>query len=148
MMDDLGGSSRVFFDPNSLSKDGLISLNTYSFSKDGEYFAYGLSNAGSDWVTIQVNSSYCYWVVLLFCSLLGFYFWTQVRNVSTGEDLEDKLERVKFTRIKWTVDGKGFFYGVCNLQFMSNKLYKSIDHRSLYSATQTRRAVMMARKQM
>ncbi|KAM7536755.1 hypothetical protein Aperf_G00000081049 [Anoplocephala perfoliata] len=87
MMDDLGGSSRVFFDPNSLSKDGLISLNTYSFSKDGEYFAYGLSNAGSDWVKIQV------------------------KKVSTGEVLEDKLERVKFTSIRWTVDGKGFFYG-------------------------------------
>ncbi|VDL44498.1 unnamed protein product [Hymenolepis diminuta] len=86
-MDDLNGSSRVFFDPNTLSKDGLISLNTYGFSKDGEYFAYGLSSAGSDWVTIRV------------------------RKVSTGEDLEDKLERVKFTSIKWTIDGKGFFYG-------------------------------------
>ncbi|KAM3172623.1 hypothetical protein ACTXT7_014153 [Hymenolepis weldensis] len=94
-MDDLNGSSRVFFDPNTLSENGLISLNTYGFSKDGEYFAYGLSNAGSDWVTIRV------------------------RKISTGEDLEDKLERVKFTSINWTVDGKGFFYG-CYPDFLTN----------------------------
>ncbi|VDO00362.1 unnamed protein product [Rodentolepis nana] len=88
MTDDLSKRGHVFFDPNTLSEDGLISLNTFGFSKDGEYFAYGLSNAGSDWVTIYV------------------------KKVATGEDLEDKLEKVKFTDdIKWTVDGKGFFYG-------------------------------------
>lgn len=54
-MDNLKGTPLVFFDPNALSKDGLISLNAYGFSKDGEYFAYGLSNAGSDWVTIRVS---------------------------------------------------------------------------------------------
>ncbi|KAL5965413.1 Prolyl endopeptidase [Taenia solium] len=87
VMDDLKGRPVVFFDPNALSKDGLVSLNSYGFSKDGEYFAYGLSNAGSDWVTICV------------------------RKVATGEDLEDKIERVKFPHIRWTIDNKGFFYG-------------------------------------
>ncbi|VDM32085.1 unnamed protein product [Hydatigera taeniaeformis] len=85
--DDLKVNPSVFFDPNALSEDGLVSLNTYAFSKDGEYFAYGLSNAGSDWVTIRV------------------------RKVATGEDLEDKVERAKFPHIRWTVDNKGFFYG-------------------------------------
>ncbi|VDN98342.1 unnamed protein product [Rodentolepis nana] len=95
MTDDLSKRGQVFFDPNTLSEDGLISLNTFGFSKDGEYFAYGLSNAGSDWVTIYV------------------------KKVVTGEDLVDKLEKVKFTSIKWTVDGKGFFYG-CYLNASTN----------------------------
>ncbi|EUB60801.1 Prolyl endopeptidase [Echinococcus granulosus] len=87
VMDNLKGRPLVFFDPNAFSEDGLVSLNAYGFSKDGEYFAYGLSNAGSDWVTIRV------------------------RKVATGEDLEDKIERVKFPHINWTIDNKGFFYG-------------------------------------
>lgn len=54
-MDNLHGPARVFFDPNVISSDGLVSLNTFGFSKDGEYFAYGLSKAGSDWVTVKVR---------------------------------------------------------------------------------------------
>ncbi|VDL92114.1 unnamed protein product [Schistocephalus solidus] len=86
VMDQLGGPARVFFDPNTLDAEGLTALTTYEFSEDGELFAYGLSHAGSDWVVIKV------------------------KNVATGEDLSDKLERVKFSGISWTHDNKGFFY--------------------------------------
>jgi protease II len=40
--------------------------------------------------------------------------WTKIkiRNVETGEDLPETLERTKFTRATWTLDSKGFFYAV------------------------------------
>jgi prolyl oligopeptidase PreP (S9A serine peptidase family) len=54
MQDGLDAEAQVLLDPNTLSKDGTVALSTYSISKDGKYFAYGLSESGSDWVTIRV----------------------------------------------------------------------------------------------
>ena len=56
MQDDLDKEAEVLLDPNTLSKDGTVALSTYSISKDGKYFAYGLSESGSDWITIRVMS--------------------------------------------------------------------------------------------
>lgn len=58
----------------------------YAFSEDGEYLAYGTSASGSDWVEI--------------------YFL----RVEDALLLEDRLERVKFSCMSWTHDGKGLFY--------------------------------------
>jgi prolyl oligopeptidase len=77
----------IFFDPNALSEDGTVSLNTYGFSKSGAYFAYGLSASGSDWVSIRV-----------------------MRTADKKEVEEKPLEWAKFTRIAWTHDDEGFFY--------------------------------------
>ena len=50
----LTAEASVFLDPNLLSEDGTTCLYGSSFSDDGLFFTYGLSKAGSDWITIQV----------------------------------------------------------------------------------------------
>uniref|UniRef100_A0ACD5TCE2 Uncharacterized protein n=1 Tax=Avena sativa TaxID=4498 RepID=A0ACD5TCE2_AVESA len=87
VQDDLDGEAEVLLDPNTLSKDGTVSLSTYSISEDGKYFAYGLSESGSDWITIRVM------------------------HIADRQPTSDKLSWVKFSSISWTHDGKGFFYG-------------------------------------
>ena len=42
-------------DLNAERVDGTLSLRTYQFSEDGSLFAYGISDGGSDWVTIKVK---------------------------------------------------------------------------------------------
>ncbi len=85
IQDSLKGEARVFLDPNKLSADGTTSLGTYSVSKDGKYFAYAISKAGSDWNEIYVMET------------------------ATGKQLTDKLEWVKFSGISWRENG--FYYG-------------------------------------
>ena len=76
----------MLLDPNTLSEDGTVSLNTYSLSKDGKLLAYAASQSGSDWLT-----------------------W-HVREVATGDDLEDVLEWGKYSSATWLPDGSGFMY--------------------------------------
>ncbi|MGE5610714.1 MAG: S9 family peptidase, partial [Bacillota bacterium] len=82
----LDGEPRVLLDPNTLSKDGTVALQSLAVSEDGKYLAYALSAAGSDWQE-----------------------W-HVRDVSTGTDLPDHLKWTKWTGASWTHDHKGFFY--------------------------------------
>ncbi len=80
----LDGTPEVFLDPNTLSKDGTVALNTVTFSKDDRYAAYSVSRSGSDWVDIYVM------------------------EVATRKQLADKIEWVKFSGASWG-DG-GFYY--------------------------------------
>ena len=80
----LEGEQSVLIDPNTLSSDGTASLNGLGFSKDAQYLAYGVSRAGSDWVTIYVM------------------------NLETGNRLPDSINWVKFSGINW--QGDGFYY--------------------------------------
>ncbi|XP_060947593.1 prolyl endopeptidase [Limanda limanda] len=86
LQESLEAEPTVFLDPNTFSDDGTVALRGYAFSEDGEYLAYGTSASGSDWVEIQ---------------FLG---------VEGAKPLEDRLERVKFSCMSWTHDGKGLFY--------------------------------------
>ncbi len=84
--DSLDSPGRALLDPNKLSKDGTVALSGSALTADGKLIAYGLSEAGSDWQR-----------------------W-KVRDVGTGEDLNDEIRWVKFSGASWTKDGKGFFY--------------------------------------
>ena len=86
MQASLDGEPEVLIDPNKFSEDGTVSLRDRSFSEDGSMLAYSISRSGSDWRE---------------------YF---VRDMKTGEDLDDHLVWVKFTRASWTHDNVGFFY--------------------------------------
>lgn len=76
----------VLLDPNTLSGDGTIALLSQSYTDDGRYLAYSLSQSGSDWQTIHV------------------------REVETGQDTDDVIAWCKFTDAAWLPDNTGFFY--------------------------------------
>lgn len=82
--DRLDGEGKVFLDPNTFSEDGTVALSVVSVSNDHQYFAYGISRAGSDWQE--------------------FY----IREIASGKDLEDHLQWIKFSGIAWF--GNGFYY--------------------------------------
>ncbi|MBD2563182.1 MULTISPECIES: prolyl oligopeptidase family serine peptidase [Nostoc] len=82
----LDDQPKVLLDPNKLSEDGTVALSGLSISEDAKLLAYGLSASGSDWQE-----------------------W-KVRDVETGEDLQDQLKWIKFSGASWTHDNQGFFY--------------------------------------
>ncbi len=82
----LEAEPRVLLDPNTLSADGTVALMNTAISENGQFLAYGLSTAGSDWMEFRV------------------------RDVATGDDLPDRLQWVKFSGAAWTHDHQGFFY--------------------------------------
>ena len=73
----LDGAETVFFDPNILSKDGTTSMAEWSFSKDGRYFAFSVSQGGSDWREVRIIDAY--------------------RNTR----LPDHLTDIKFSEMAW-----------------------------------------------
>ena len=84
VMDKLGGTPRVFLDPNKLSSDGTVALQSVTFSHNGKYVAYSISRSGSDWQEIYVL------------------------DAATGQQLDDHILWVKFSGAAW--HGDGFYY--------------------------------------
>jgi prolyl oligopeptidase len=82
----LTGEPKVLLDPNGLSKDGTVAVSGMAVSHDGKLLAYSISGAGSDWQE-----------------------W-HVRDVESGNDLNDILKWVKFSGASWSADNKGIFY--------------------------------------
>ncbi len=86
----LVGAADVLLDPNMLSADGTIALAAASFTHDGRFMAYGLSESGSDWID-----------------------W-HVRDVATLVDLPDVVHWSKFSSAAWRKDASGFYYSRYN----------------------------------
>lgn len=85
-LSDLTAEPQVLIDPNTLSQDGTVALQSIAVSENGEYLAYGLASAGSDWME-----------------------W-KVKHIETGKDRDDHIQWVKFSGVAWTHDHQGFFY--------------------------------------
>ncbi len=98
----------VALDPNTLSKDGTVALSGAVPSRNGKLLAYGVAGAGSDWQT-----------------------W-KVRDLATGQDLEDKIDWVKFSSAAWTADSKGFFYARYDAPKEGDKLKGANYFQKLY----------------
>lgn len=88
IIDKWGNKPYVILDQNKLSDDGTSSVTVTSGSKDGKLLGYAVSKKGSDWNEIYV------------------------KDISTGEDLQDHLNWIKFSGITWYKNG--FYYNRYN----------------------------------
>ncbi len=80
------GKDKPLIDVASLSDDGTTALDWWYPSWDGRFVAWGKSESGSE------------------DSLL------QIRDVETGKDLQDKIDRTRHASVAWLPDGKSFYY--------------------------------------
>ncbi|KIK99823.1 hypothetical protein PAXRUDRAFT_30278 [Paxillus rubicundulus Ve08.2h10] len=97
--DGSGAGGEVYFDPNVLSEDGSAALAATAFSRDGKYYAYGISLSGSDFCTIYVRET-----SKPLAAVNG------KRADHHESRLAEEIRFVKFSSIEWTHDSKGFFY--------------------------------------
>ncbi len=82
----INGKEKVLLDPNTLSQEGLVSLDWWFPSDDGKLLAYGLSRRGTEQSTLYLM------------------------NVETGEKLPDVITRTRYTSLSWRKDNSGFYY--------------------------------------
>ena len=83
-IDDPDSLATVVIDPNKLSNDGTIALSGIYFSNDNKYLGYSISKSGSDWREFHI------------------------KELSTGNNLKDHLNWIKFSGMSWA--GDGFYY--------------------------------------
>lgn len=81
-----GSAERVLVDPNRGSDKGLLALDWWYPSDDGKMLAYGCSLNGDEWSILRV------------------------KDVETGEDLPDRIERARMAGVTWDKDNNGFYY--------------------------------------
>ncbi|CAJ0609456.1 unnamed protein product [Cylicocyclus nassatus] len=81
----LKDKGEIFLDPNTLAEDGTTSIRISAFTKDGSIYAYGLSEKGSDWVTVKFRRA-------------------------DKQDMKDVITGVKHSSLSWLKDNSGIFY--------------------------------------
>ena len=108
VQESLEGEPRVLLDPNALSEDGTVALGGLSISKDGKRMAWAKNVSGSDWRT-----------------------W-YVRDIDTGEDLDDEVEWSKFSGASWDRTGKGFYYSRYDAPVQGEELEGANYYQKLY----------------
>ncbi len=96
----------LVLDPNKFSEDGTSSLGGMSFSDSGQFLAYQVSEGGSDWRTVKV------------------------RDVISGDMLEDQLEWIKFSGLSW--EGDGFYYSRYPEPSADGELSAKNEYHSVY----------------
>ncbi len=105
--DSESGPERVFFDPNTLSKDGSIQVTGISFSHDGTLFAYATATGGADWQT-----------------------W-HVKAVPSGHDLPESIAWSKYSGATW-VGNLGFYYAGYDQPRAGNKTLSALGVHKLW----------------
>ena len=86
MREGLAGPPALLIDPNAIWPDGTTALAAFEPSPGTRHLAYAYAEGGADWQTIRV------------------------RDLATGQDLEDEIHWMRFSGLSWTRDGRGFFY--------------------------------------
>ncbi len=102
----LDGEPEEFLNPNTMSDEGIVSVNIAGFSEDDKYLAYSVSEGGSDWSEIHV------------------------KEVATGNKLPDVLKWVKFSGASWK--GDGFYYSRMPAPAEGTELSAANDFHSVY----------------
>ena len=102
----LDGESEILLDPNTLSEDGTVSVTLLSFSKNGKYLPYLISQSGSDWQTLRIL------------------------DMDTKKPLPDALRWVKFTNAAW--EGNGFYYSRYAAPDEGGELSARNEYQSVY----------------
>ena len=108
VLDSLEAEPRILLDPNKLSEDGTVALNSWEASPDGNWLAYATSASGSDW-----------------------QIW-HIRNVNSGADLPELLEWSKFSGAAWLPDSSAFFYARYDAPQAGEELQGANYYQKLY----------------
>lgn len=106
MTDDLAKDAEVILDPNAFSEDGTIALSGIELSEDANFLVYMVAKSGSDWNEIFV------------------------KNLESGELLDDHIEWVKFSGLAWY--NNGFYYSAYDKPEEGTELSESNQYQKIY----------------
>jgi prolyl oligopeptidase len=100
------GTPEVLIDPNTLSKDGSVSVGIDGFSNDKKYMAYHINKGGSDWQTMFVI------------------------DLASRKNLPDQLDWLKFGGAAWK--GDGFYYSAYDQPAKGTELTVKNEYQKIY----------------